>query len=426
MNWSQKRRNSSGIISDVHGATQSGGNANQFPLDGSMNAEADNPDLPPLDGILRLSAEILVELKARVTRPQRAGKKNAPPVTNVPRRKSAADQAATTSRVPTSETARKLFLLGGTVSRGAAEDLLGVELVRTLVEAGLLETAAADVRCLFRFAIFSDLLILEESAAGLDRGHATGASKKAREAFRGLLSSEVRFANSLNLLAGTGAIALWSAGISDRVLAVANGDRSLMFCKINAMLNGVQNIEFHDDVSGSKHIRDKYDLITIDETESVRGRGPHEPASGGDGVDADKHFKQLTKCLRPSGRAIITFESYGEFARRGYGVFRDAENFKTILFLQQAPTDAAAKYEIPASHPSGQSSHVPNENETAKGDQVPHEEWPLREDWVPSEKLAATLVVEASAPDEGWHGVVPLTGGPWEGLSPMLIDTLFL
>jgi hypothetical protein len=35
-------------------------------------------------------------------------------------------------------------------------------------------------------------------------------------------------------------------------------------------------------------------------------------------------------------------------------------------------------------------------------------------------------VVEASGPDEGWHGVVPLTGGPWEGLSPMLIDTLFL
>lgn len=354
-------------------------------------------------------------------------KKNVSPVTGVTRRKRAAeDRAGPTSRVPVSETARKLFLLSGTVSRVAADELLGAELVRTLVDAGLLEIAAADVRCLFRFAIFSDLLILEEGAAELDIGHAMSASKKAREAFRGLLSSEARFGNSLNLLAGTGAIALWSAGISDRVLAVANGERSLMFCKINAMLNGVQNIEFHDDISGSRHIRDKYDLITIDETESARGRGAHNRLSGGDGVDADKHFKQLSKCLRPSGRAIITFESYGEFARRGYGVFRDAENFKTILFLQQAPAEAVERYETQSGHPSPQSIQVPNENEAATEGRAPNEEWPLGEGWMPTEKLAATLVVEASAPDEGWHGVVPLTGGAWEGLSPMLIDTLFL
>ena len=135
----------------------------------------------------------------------------------------------------------QLFLLGVPVARAAAERDLAPLGLAAFLQAGLL-AADGDVTALVKLVPHDELLIASDFApderadyvAGVHRPSATLAHLTVREPV----------ARALDVGTGNGIQALLLSAHAEQVVATDVNERALAFAAFNAVLNGVENVEF--------------------------------------------------------------------------------------------------------------------------------------------------------------------------------------
>jgi methylase of polypeptide subunit release factors len=136
----------------------------------------------------------------------------------------------------------RMFLAEAPVDADAAGRALTSELLEELSEARLVEVGEDAVRAAVRIVPIGDLLVAHDRERGeLARDHVVGVSLASTT----LASLTVRrpVERTLDLGTGCGVQALLAAAHSGSVVAADLNERALWFCRLNAALNGIDNVE---------------------------------------------------------------------------------------------------------------------------------------------------------------------------------------
>jgi methylase of polypeptide subunit release factors len=141
------------------------------------------------------------------------------------------------------ETLVRLFALALPVKTRIAETALAPLPLDELAAAGLLESTGDSVRPLVRIAAYDGLLLASDpDLPGAERAdYVTGVNPAARTLARLTLRRGV--ASTLDLGTGSGIQALLAARHSDAVAAVDVNPRAIAYTRLNARLNGLDNVE---------------------------------------------------------------------------------------------------------------------------------------------------------------------------------------
>ena len=135
----------------------------------------------------------------------------------------------------------ELFLTGLTLTRARAEEALGD--LAPLELAGFLESDGDSVRAAVRVEVLDDLLLVSDRPAGA--GRAPDVVTGLNNAVHVLRNLTVRapVATAMDLGTGFGVQALSAAAHCGSVLGTDVNPRALAYCRLNAELNGLGNVE---------------------------------------------------------------------------------------------------------------------------------------------------------------------------------------
>lgn len=138
------------------------------------------------------------------------------------------------------------FLIREAVPEQTAEQTIPDQVLATLVDTGLLnlDAGAYEARHLLlpcgKFFVASDHQA--RFADKFDDDHVIHVNPASRFVYNAMMPMHV--AHTLDLGTGCGILALHAAEFSDRVLATDINPRAIEFARFNAVLNGIENIEF--------------------------------------------------------------------------------------------------------------------------------------------------------------------------------------
>jgi len=163
------------------------------------------------------------------------------------------------------ETLIRLFIIGQTVDLAEAQAGLGDAGFRELDGAGLLERTGPGVRGAVRLVPHGDIVV------ACDRAYYADPDSQGADVVSGVTSPAVLLADltvrkqvrsALDLGTGGGIQALLLARHCERVVAVDVNPRALEFARMNAALNGIENIEarlgsWFEPVAG-----ERFDIVT--------------------------------------------------------------------------------------------------------------------------------------------------------------------
>jgi methylase of polypeptide subunit release factors len=154
-----------------------------------------------------------------------------------------------------------LFRLGEPVDTAEAAAALAPAMVEPLVDAGLLAPSDGQIAARVELSSYAGLLLAHDRVAevsALESWHVLfGAASRSLAA----LTIRRPARRALDLGTGCGVQALLAAGHSEHVVATDLSERALRFTRLNAVLNGIENVEcrrgdLFDPVEG-----ERFDLI---------------------------------------------------------------------------------------------------------------------------------------------------------------------
>ncbi|HST24890.1 MAG TPA: methyltransferase [Gaiellaceae bacterium] len=138
-----------------------------------------------------------------------------------------------------------LFAIGSAVSEGSVADALAPVELGDLVESGLLECEAGEVRACFRLAEYEGLIMAGDYDGPLPApDHVLGLSGSTRLAASLTVRRQVE--RALDLGTGGGVQALLAASHAGHVVGTDVNARALKVARLNAALNGVANVEWRE------------------------------------------------------------------------------------------------------------------------------------------------------------------------------------
>ena len=156
----------------------------------------------------------------------------------------------------------KLFLLGLPVVPARLEPVFGGEAVRSLLEAGWLEEEDGNVRATLKLVPHGDLLIASDRDTEGPTGADWVAGMHPPSVTLAKLTVRRPVVRALDVATGNGIQALLASRHAEAVVATDVNPRALAVAAVNAVLNGVENIElrqgsFFEPVEG-----ERFDLLT--------------------------------------------------------------------------------------------------------------------------------------------------------------------
>lgn len=158
-----------------------------------------------------------------------------------------------------------LFALGRSVTSEEAARALGDVDPVALVEAGVLRPASEDgaVRAAVAIIPTSGLLLAHDrdDAAPLPSDHVGGVGPAARTL--AALTPRRRVGRMLDIGTGCGVHALLGGAHADRVVGTDIGARALRLAEVNAILNGVENVEWRCGDMFEPVAGERYDLVVV-------------------------------------------------------------------------------------------------------------------------------------------------------------------
>jgi len=155
--------------------------------------------------------------------------------------------------------ALRLFVRDEPVSRAEALAALGEECFAFAAGSGLIEETPRGWRSPLRLFLLESLYLLgdrPEQTADTVMGVGTTTVLLARASYPG-----ERVGSALDLGCGGGALALLLARAADRVVGADLNARAIAFARINAMLNGITNVEFRVGDWYAPVAGERFDLI---------------------------------------------------------------------------------------------------------------------------------------------------------------------
>jgi SAM-dependent methyltransferase len=169
----------------------------------------------------------------------------------------------------------ELFLLGVSVPPGEAEAALAPLSLDSLAAAGLIESDGTAVRARVRVLPYEDLLVACDRDPGLDerleRDHVGGIH--ASTVLLALLTPRRRVDRALDIGCGCGFQALLLARHASEVIATDVNPRAVEFGRINAELNGIENISWRLGDGVEPVLGERFDLV-VSNPPYVIGPGP--------------------------------------------------------------------------------------------------------------------------------------------------------
>jgi SAM-dependent methyltransferase len=159
----------------------------------------------------------------------------------------------------------RLFLIGQTVEPAEAKASLGAAGLRELDGAGLLERTGAGIRATVRLVPHGDIVVACDRAYYADpdtQGAAVVSGVTSPAILLADLTVRKQVRSALDLGTGGGIQALLLARHCERVVAVDVNPRALEFARMNAGLNGIENIDLRlgswfEPVAG-----ERFDIVT--------------------------------------------------------------------------------------------------------------------------------------------------------------------
>jgi SAM-dependent methyltransferase len=207
--------------------------------------------------------------------------------------------------------AYRIFILHDPVTNDEAAELLGQTLMEVLQDAGVLTRLGSNlVISFFDCRVFVDLLILCDDLS--HKGEAVFGVGPGTFSFVGLSPRPNTRAKVLELGCGAGAAALWLSRLAHQVIATDINPRALAFVRINAAINGINNVERREGDLFETVAGEKFDLI-VSQPPFV----PHAPKAihatyrfgGPRGHElALRIISELPGHLNDKGLAVVVFE----------------------------------------------------------------------------------------------------------------------
>ena len=201
----------------------------------------------------------------------------------------------------------RLFLLGVPVTRTRLDELVGTQLQRCLMGAGLLVQDAEVVHGAARLVPHDELLIASDHAGAAEAhaDHVPGVHRPSVALAHLTVRGEGE--RALDLCTGNGIQAILLAAHAERVVATDVNVRALAYAAFNAALNGVANIEtrpgsFFEPVEG-----EQFDLVVANPPYVVSPESAYLFRDGGMSGDAiSEHVVRATPAaLAPGAFASV-------------------------------------------------------------------------------------------------------------------------
>lgn len=153
----------------------------------------------------------------------------------------------------------RLFTLRDTLSKARAETVFSVPLLDRLLHAGLLRRADGDtILCPFRLGLTPDFVLGDDLTLA---GEAVMGAASTTAVLSEVLRSTTEVERVLDLGCGAGALALGLAPRARSVVATDVNPRALVFARVNAWLNGIDNIEHRQGNWYAPVASERFDLI---------------------------------------------------------------------------------------------------------------------------------------------------------------------
>jgi SAM-dependent methyltransferase len=240
--------------------------------------------------------------------------------------------------------AMRMLLFNDPVTPREAEGALGEDLLRTLVEAGLLvRSEDGGIVSPFLMNLVNDLYVVCD-----DLAHGGPAVMGAGETTGDLCSAAYptrKIGSALDLGCGAGTGALLFAREVRRVVGIDVNPRAITLARVNAEINGIVNAEFLEGDLFEPAADEEFDLI-FSQPPFVAGPEECDTATylhGGARGDeiAFRILAGLSSHLRPGGRAVVLVEWPEVDGATDESRFRDAVGSPelSVLILRGAATD---------------------------------------------------------------------------------------
>ncbi|WP_030485674.1 asparagine synthase (glutamine-hydrolyzing) [Nocardioides aequoreus] len=206
----------------------------------------------------------------------------------------------------------RLFCLGAAEPVATVRGALGAGLADVLARAGVLVPAVGDalVSVLDLRILDSMFLLCDRLEAGGDAVFGLG---EGNSAFRGAISERWPATTVAEIGCGAGAVALVAARHARQVVATDVNPRALVLARINAAVNGLDNLELRAGDLLTPLGDQCFDLITAQPpfvpqpAESAGATYLYGGASGGELLR--RLFPAVSRHLTPTGRAVIVYEA---------------------------------------------------------------------------------------------------------------------
>ena len=201
----------------------------------------------------------------------------------------------------------RLLLLGESMERAEMEANLPPGAASLLMDSGLLRTDTERYHAEVRVTPVGDLLVAHDPEEPIRADCVPGLGPASRT-LAGLTVRE-RVGLALDLGTGCGIQALLAASHADRVIATDISERALAFGRLNAALNGIENIEFRQGNLFEPVEDETFDLIIANPPFVVSPDSAFTFRDSGLGRDAVSAsvISGAAARLKPGGRAAILF-----------------------------------------------------------------------------------------------------------------------
>ena len=214
----------------------------------------------------------------------------------------------------------RLFILALSVPEQAARDAVAPMKLESLVELGLLQVVADQVRATAVLFPYDDLLLARDfwpqvagDAALPDYVPGVGPSSLALANLT--VRKEVEFA--LDLGTGSGVQALWAARHADRVIGTDTNCRALNFAALNARLNERSNIEARQGSLFEPVSECQFDLVVANPPYVISPKARLEYRDSrmtGDAV-CERVIRDMPAFLREGGYGTVIFNWHHQTTR---------------------------------------------------------------------------------------------------------------
>jgi len=157
----------------------------------------------------------------------------------------------------------KLFVLDLPVSGEAAERALAPLTLKRLEQLGVLEANGGEVQPRIRLVPHDEILIASDRrlASDLEQPHHV-AGVHGPSLTLSQLTVRRPVARTLDMGTGSGVQAILASRHSDHVVATDLNERALNFAAFNAVLNGIENVEFRSGSFFEPVASERFDLVT--------------------------------------------------------------------------------------------------------------------------------------------------------------------